>query len=146
VQTRGDAPADLKAIANLADQALARRWDTATVKHYGLDPKAIRFQPWDDGHAFTAPVGSFRPNAFGLYDMLGNAGELSSDWYQGDFYRDSPEADPTGPPRKTSGHVVRGGTFLNGTGLVRATSRVECPEGYRNYVIGFRVALAAGKE
>jgi formylglycine-generating enzyme required for sulfatase activity len=140
----GDAPEGLKAIANLGDQSLARRWDTSTVKRYGLDPKAITFQPWDDGHAFTAPVGSFTPNAFGLYDMLGNVGEHCSDWYQSDYYEESPRSDPTGPVKQRDGHVVRGGTFLNGTSLVRATSRIECRDGYRNYVIGFRVLLEAG--
>ena len=135
----GDAVADLKTTANLGDQSLARRWDTSTVKKYGLDPKVLTFQPWDDGHAFTAPVGRFQANALGLYDMLGNVGEFCSDGYQGDYYRHSPAEDPTGPRDKTKGHVVRGGTFLNGPVLVRATSRVECPDVYRNYVIGFRV-------
>jgi formylglycine-generating enzyme len=144
--TGGDAPEGLRPIANLGDQSLAKRWDTATVKRYGLDPKVISFQPWDDGHAFTAPVGSFKPNAFELYDMLGNVGELCGDWYQGDYYRESPAVDPKGPAKKRGGHVVRGGTFLNGTSLVRATSRVECRDGYRNYVIGFRVLLEAGKK
>ena len=139
--TTGDAVEDLKAVANLCDRSLAGRWDTATVKKYGLDPKVITFQPWDDGFAFTAPVGSFRPNALGLYDMLGNVGEFCSDGYQADYYRQSPEEDPSGPREKAKGHVVRGGTFLNGPGLVRATSRVECPDAYRNYVIGFRVVL-----
>jgi formylglycine-generating enzyme required for sulfatase activity len=76
--------------------------------------------------------------------MLGNVGELCSDWYQGDHYGQSPEENPAGPREKAKGHVVRGGTFLNGPGLVRATSRVECPDVYRNYVIGFRVVLETG--
>ena len=144
--TAGDAVSDLKGAANLCDQSLARRWDAATVKKYGLDPKVIKFQPWDDGFAFTAPVGAYNPNAWGIHDMLGNAGEFCGDSYQADYYRHSPEEDPAGPREKTKGHVVRGGTFLNGPGLVRATSRVECPELYRNYVIGFRVLLEAGGE
>jgi formylglycine-generating enzyme required for sulfatase activity len=139
--TRGDSADALKAIANLGDQALSKKWDTATVKKYGLDPKVISFQPWDDGHAFTAPVGSFEPNALGLYDMLGNAGEFCSDWYQADYYGQAPEPNPKGPTQKKNGHVVRGGTFLNGPSLVRASSRIECRDGYRNYVIGFRVHL-----
>jgi formylglycine-generating enzyme len=142
--TRGDAVEDLKAVANLGDQSLARRWDTATVTKYRVDPKVIKFQPWDDGFAFTAPVGSFQPNALGLFDMLGNVGELCGDGYQADYYRQSPEEDPTGPREKTKGHVVRGGTFLNGPVVVRATCRVECPDVYRNYVIGFRVVLETG--
>jgi formylglycine-generating enzyme len=137
--TSGEAPEVLKAIANLGDQSLARRWDTSTVKRYGLDPQTIKFQSWDDGHAFTGPVGSFSPNAFELHDMLGNVGEFCSDWYQSDYYEQAPKSDPTGPLKNRAGHVVRGGTFLNGTVLVRATSRIECPDGYRNYVIGFRV-------
>src|SRR5262245_990028 len=109
----GEAPESLKSLANLADQSLAKRWDTSTVSKYGLNPKGITFQPWDDGHAFTAPVGSFQPNGLGLYDMLGNVGELCSDWYQSDYYRESPALDPKGPLKQRAGHVVRGGTFLN---------------------------------
>src|SRR5262249_49032413 len=80
--TVGDVAEALKSVANLGDQSLARRWDTATVKQYGLDPRSIKFQPWDDGHAFTAPVGSFQPNALGLFDMLGNVGEFCGDGYR----------------------------------------------------------------
>jgi formylglycine-generating enzyme required for sulfatase activity len=140
----GDAVEGLKAVANLGDQSLARRWDTATVKKSGIDPKIIKFRPWDDGFAFTAPVGSFQANALGLFDMLGNVGEFCGDGYQADYYGQSPEEDPTGPREKTKGHVVRGGTFLNGPVVVRATSRIECPDAYRNYVIGFRVVLETG--
>jgi formylglycine-generating enzyme required for sulfatase activity len=141
--TTGTSPADLKPVANLGDQALAKKWDTSTVKKYGLDPKVITFQPWDDGYPFTAPVGSYKANAFGLHDMLGNVGEFCSDWYQSDYYREAPELNPKGPAKDRPGHVVRGGTFLNGPSLVRATSRVECEDAYRNYVIGFRVLLEA---
>jgi formylglycine-generating enzyme required for sulfatase activity len=139
--TVGDQIEDLKSIANVGDRALAEWWDTSTVRRYGLDPSIIKFQAWDDGVAFTAPVGSFSPNEFGLYDMLGNAGEFCNDAYQTDYYATSPTDDPKGPAKATSGHVVRGGTFLNGPSLTRATSRVECPDSYRNYVIGFRVLL-----
>ncbi len=130
----------LREQANANDQALAQRFDPSTVKRYGLDPKTIQFLPWDDGYPFTAPVGSFKPNAFGLYDMLGNVGEFCNDWYESSYYEKSPRIDPQGPMTQ-QGHVVRGGTFLNGPQLVRASSRVECPDIYRNYVIGFRVVL-----
>jgi formylglycine-generating enzyme required for sulfatase activity len=136
-----DAMRALRPAANLCDEALKKKWDTSTVKKYGLDPAKIEFAAWDDGHAFTAPVGSYRPNAWGLYDMLGNVGEFCVDGYDADYYAASPEKDPAGPTKKTKGHVVRGGTFLNDARLVRASSRIECPDKYRNYVIGFRVAL-----
>jgi sulfatase modifying factor 1 len=139
--TNGDEVKGLKAVANSCDQSLKKWWDTSTVKKYGLDPKNIQFYPWEDGHPFTAPVGSFQANALGLYDMLGNAGEFCADGYDAEYYGTSPVKDPMGPGKKTKGHVVRGGTFLNDARLVRVTSRVECPNTYRNYVIGFRVVL-----
>src|SRR5262249_38647142 len=139
--TNGDAPEGLASVADSRDQSLAKRWDTSTVKKYGADPTAAKVQLWDDGFGFTAPVGSFQPNAVGLYDMLGNVGEFCRDWYQSDYYRESPELDPKGPVTKREDHVVRGGTFLNGTDAVRATSRIKCPDAYRNYVIGFRVLM-----
>ncbi len=137
-----DAVRGLRPAANLCDRALERLWDTATVRKYGLDPAKIQFLPWDDGHAFTAPVGSYEPNALGLYDMLGNVGEFCADGYDADYYAASPVDNPAGPTKETKGHVVRGGTFLNDAHLVRVTSRVECSDKYRNYVIGFRVVLA----
>lgn len=76
--------------------------------------------------------------------MLRNVGEIRSDAYLGDYYRRSPVENPAGPRGKAKGHVVRGGAFLNGPGLMRATSHVECPDVYRNQVIGFRVLLEAG--
>jgi formylglycine-generating enzyme required for sulfatase activity len=136
-----DAVRSLQSTANLCDQALERQWDTSTVEKYGRDPARIQFLPWDDGHAFTAPVGSYEPNALGLYDMLGNVGEFCADGYDPDYYAVSQGENPSGPTPETKGHVVRGGTFLNDAGLVRVSSRVECLDEYRNYVIGFRVVL-----
>jgi formylglycine-generating enzyme required for sulfatase activity len=142
--TTGDPVATLKRVANLCDQALGRKWDPETVRKYGLDPGRVEFLPWDDGHPFTAPVGSFDPNGFGLYDILGNAGEFCADGYDPDYYAASPGEDPAGPGGERPGHVVRGGTFLNDARLVRVSARVECPDRYRNYVIGFRVFLEDG--
>ena len=138
---RGHERDAVKVVANLCDQSLGRRWDTATLKKYGIDPQGIKFAPWDDGHPFTAPVGSFRPNTFGLYDMLGNAAEFCRNGYKSDYYRKSPAQSPAGPAEKQKGHVVRGGTFLNGVNAQRVSARVECPDTYQNYVIGFRVEM-----
>jgi len=48
----------------------------------------------DDGHEYTAPVGSYPPNKFGLYDIVGNASEWCLDEYQQDFNKKSPERNP----------------------------------------------------
>src|SRR5262249_6964647 len=48
----------------------------------------------DDGYVYTSPVGSFEPNAWYLYDMIGNVAEWCDDWFDETFYRSSPRADP----------------------------------------------------
>ncbi|MBA4166389.1 MAG: formylglycine-generating enzyme family protein [Chitinophagaceae bacterium] len=73
----------------------------------------------DDGYTGLAPVKSFAPNAYGLYDMEGNAWEWCSDLYRPDYYSISPSVDPKGPADSydpdepgTIKHVQRGGSFL----------------------------------
>jgi formylglycine-generating enzyme required for sulfatase activity len=92
----------------------------------------------DDGHPFSAPVGRFQPNGFGLHDMLGNAAEWCSDWYGEDCYRNSRPVDPSGPPSGT-GRVVRGGAFLHQPRHCRVSQRTGGTPSYHNYIIGFRI-------
>lgn len=73
----------------------------------------------EDGFENTAPVKSFPPNAYGLYDMEGNVWEWCSDYYRPDFYQNSPKENPKGPadsydPQEpgTIKRVQRGGSFL----------------------------------
>ncbi len=91
-----------------------------------------------DGYAWTSPVGKFRPNAFGLYDMHGNAWEWCSDWYDEKYYETSPEDDPQGP-RSGSSRVARGGGFGNTPVNLRCARRHDAGPSYRNCSSGFRV-------
>ncbi|HUR06960.1 MAG TPA: formylglycine-generating enzyme family protein [Nonomuraea sp.] len=64
-----------------------------------------------DGYLTTAPVRAFAPNAYGLWQTVGNVWEWCSDWYVPDYYAYSPSADPRGPLNGTA-RVLRGGSFL----------------------------------
>lgn len=64
-----------------------------------------------DGWIATAPVRSFPPNAFGLYQMSGNVWEWCADWFDSGYYTRSPRRDPGGPETGTA-RVTRGGSYL----------------------------------
>jgi formylglycine-generating enzyme required for sulfatase activity len=64
-----------------------------------------------DGHIGTAPVTSFSPNGYGLYNMTGNVWEWCADWFAVDAYVTNPPVDPRGPDEGTS-RITRGGSYL----------------------------------
>jgi len=92
------------------------------------------------------PVGLKEPNAFGLYDMLGNVSEYCQDWYkpyskeaQVDPKGSPPVLDPIGFPIPGEGPLIRGGSFLHFASDCRAARRFLVPPGYRHFSCGFRV-------
>lgn len=107
-----------------------------------------------DGYERTAPVKSFRPNGYGLYDMAGNVWEWCSDWYERDLYRaragNGVTANPRGPPHSadparpfTPQRVQRGGSFLCSDSYCsryRPSARHGCSPDTGMSHVGFRCA------
>jgi formylglycine-generating enzyme required for sulfatase activity len=92
----------------------------------------------DDGHAYTAPVGSYAPNAFGLHDMLGNAWEWTQDCWNPDYTDAAPDA-AAAASGECAMRVVRGGFWDDSPTALRAAYRVGSPTTVRVYGRGFRV-------
>lgn len=93
----------------------------------------------DDGFPQTAPVGRFRPNAFGLHDMLGNVAEWTADCWNPD-YRGGPDSGSARTDGDCAMRVVRGGAWDEGPAGLRSAYRVGSPVVIRVYARGFRVA------
>jgi formylglycine-generating enzyme required for sulfatase activity len=97
-----------------------------------------------DGFVQTAPVGTFKPNAFGLHDMHGNVAEFVQDCWNWSY-----DGAPTDGSAWTTGHcvvmgdpthVVRGGAWGSRLPFLRSASRYPTPSYYRMQMMGFRVA------
>lgn len=91
----------------------------------------------------TTPVGSKKPNAFGIYDLIGNAMEWCQDWYDESFYTASPKEDPVCQKQATS-RVCRGGSFADRGLRLRSAYRNKNKATYDSNTMGFRLSIDAG--
>jgi formylglycine-generating enzyme required for sulfatase activity len=124
----GDDPETLATYGNVADGTAKEKhpeWTTITARH---------------GYIYTSPVGQFWSNAFGLYDMHGNAWEWCSDRYAPDYYKRSPVDDPQGDAEASARGCRGGGWFNRFPRLCGSASRSSAPPAHRDSAIGFRLA------
>jgi formylglycine-generating enzyme required for sulfatase activity len=91
-----------------------------------------------DGYWFAAPVGSFRPNAWGLHDMLGNVWEWVQDCYLS--YAGAPTDGSAHETNDCRGRVLRGGAWDEPPSVLRSAERFWLGSGNRNNNVGLRVA------
>ncbi|MBT5469528.1 MAG: formylglycine-generating enzyme family protein [Nitrospina sp.] len=110
--------------ANFCDKSCDKRW---------------KEKQFEDGYGYTAPVGSFPANDFGLYDMAGNVYEWVMDWYDEDYYEKSPNENPQGPI-KGNRKVIRGGSWINYSVGVRPSDRTDAKPSDKINFVGFRCA------
>lgn len=92
----------------------------------------------NDRFRVAAPVGSFKANAFGLNDMMGNAWEWTNDWYDAEYYFTSPKKNPQGP-RVGSLRIPRGGGWGNASECVRVSDRNGFDPDFHILFLGFRL-------
>ncbi|HAU37527.1 MAG TPA: DNA recombination protein RecF [Phycisphaerales bacterium] len=129
----GGNPDDGKGWANGRDQSYRKMYPKGAAE---------QFFNWDDGFVNTSPVGTFRANAFGLRDMVGNVWQWCGDYYE--KYGSGAAEDPTGPD-KGSQRVLRGGAYVVVPWCCRSAARSGRTPTDRNPQTGFRIAVTAGE-
>ena len=139
----GDVNADFSRWANMADKSfgVGGKQVTGGVEHLVVEGAALSERRFDDKSVVTAPVGGYRPNAWGLHDMHGNAAEWTRTTYGPYPYRD--EAPAAGPGRGRDRKVVRGGSFFDPPKRCRSAFRLGYPVWQRVFNVGFRVVCEA---
>lgn len=120
-------------------KSLARAGNVADQAFRAKVARASWAEAWDDGFAFTAPVGSFAANGFGLHDVHGNVWEWCLDWHAPDYYARSPKDDPPGPA-EGGFRAIRGGGWWNDAKQSRSAQRIYFKATFRYCLLsGFRV-------
>jgi formylglycine-generating enzyme required for sulfatase activity len=116
------------------------QWEYACRAGAADEPPARPEMAWFEVNAGgqTHAVGGKTPNAWGLYDMLGNAAEWVNDWFDREYYEESPATDPQGP-ETGSYRVYRGGCWFDPAKNCRAAYRGFDFPSSAYYNVGFRL-------
>ena len=127
-----------------AEWEYSARAGTTTEFAFGvcIGPDQANFWTASKVQGKSVPVGSYQPNAWGLYDMHGNVWEFVRDWFDEGYYAKSPITNPTGPSSGDS-RVIRGGSWMDfGTAHLGSAFRsaTDASDGENSYSVGFRVA------
>lgn len=144
--TCGDDPEALAEVGNIDDATREDFWRSLPqFKGRSRDeiPARLRTIAARDGFVFTAPVGHFKPNSFGLFDMHGNVVEWCSDWFSVDYYASLQAVEGSGPLTGSS-RTTRGGSWDRGYDFARSANRNGEKPDARNYDTGFRLAEDVG--
>jgi len=144
----GTMGADFSKHANMGDSSFScggpwplGKQTTGGVDNLALEGAHLADRRFDDGRIVTAPVGRYRPNAWGLFDMHGNAAEWTRTAYRAYPYAEDGRSDPSSAGEK----VVRGGSFFDPPKRCRSTFRLRYPPWQRVFNVGFRVACEADR-
>lgn len=113
--------------------------DSSLIRQFNLKLRPGEQAPGNDGYPNTAPVASYRPSPFGIFDMHGNVWEWCEDAYDSEFYANSARQDPRSSSDTDPSRCVRGGGWQAVAVTCRSAYRSRNPADYQNASIGFRV-------
>ncbi len=123
-----------------AEWEYACRAGTKTVYYFGDSASKLPAHAWfeDNANGKPQPVGGKSPNPWGLYDMHGNVWQWCNDFYQVDYYQQSPEKDPRGPEAGET-KIVRGGAWKFSADSCRSGYRYNENPGYADVCFGYDI-------
>ncbi len=111
-----------------AEWEYAAKAGTSGKFFFGPDPKNLKNYAVfsKNSHGKTETTGSKKPNPWGFFDIYGNVAEWCNDFYDKDYYKNSPSRDPRGP-KNGNERVIRGGSWNDSEEIVNSTARSKDP-------------------